>query len=278
MERLKELIKTYYKGNQRKVNFGSQIINDKVSFYGGFSYSDDLNNVFIETYNLVEKDFNHVDWLKRENIDTEKLLDKNTDFLIKYLFCLHRGEKFADGTIASAISNGNLDIALLSIINNELSNNFYWQNLSNLGLGKFSEYLAKIELLKYGFQVYQSEVDDRGIDFIAKSGTSFIEIQVKSVRLKTTNYVFFTKSELFFLRDSLFICLLIFFDNLNPKIYLIPSNDFNNNNGLFVDRDYNPEINKSKPEWGIQLSKKHLPKLIPYQIEFSLMKLNLINK
>lgn len=277
MERLIELIKIYYKSTQKKVNFNTQIINENLSVYGGFSYSGELNSALAETYNLIEKGFNHTEWWVRENIDTEQLINKSSDYLVKYLFTLHRAEKFAEGTIATAISKGNLDIAFLTIIKNEKLKAFSWNVLKPTYLGKFSEYLAKIEFLKFGYQVYHSEVDDIGIDFIAKCGNAFIEIQVKSVRIKTTNYVYFTKTEQFFLRDSLFVYLLIFSEDLHPNMYLIPSQDLKIDNGLFVNREYNPELNKSKPEWGIQLSKKHLKKLITYQIEFALMKLNLSN-
>lgn len=44
-----------------------------------------------------------------------------------------------------------------------------WNALNNLQLGKYAEYYAKMELSSYGFDVYSSEVDDHGIDFIVKT-------------------------------------------------------------------------------------------------------------
>lgn len=272
MERLLRAIKAYFRIDYaQRVN--TEIVSEKLSFYGGVSYSSELNDIFVCCYDLVEKDFDHVTWVKSEQpIDPEKILEQESDYLIKYLFSLHRAEKFADGTIASAKAKGALDTCLLSILLKSETNTHYWQNLSGLELGKYSEYLAKIEFLKYKFQVFQTEVDDRGIDFIAKAKSSFFEIQVKSVRLKTTSYVFFTQSELFYLRESLYVCLLIYKEALSPEIYLIPSFDLAKENGIFVFREYSPE-SKSKPEWGIQLSKKHLSKLVPYKIELALTKI-----
>ena len=45
---------------------------------------------------------------------------------------------------------------------------FDWKKLNRQQVGAFSEYFVKMELTMYGFQVYGSEVDDRGIDFVAR--------------------------------------------------------------------------------------------------------------
>jgi hypothetical protein len=50
-----------------------------------------------------------------------------------------------------------------------------------------------------------------------------------------------------------------------PKIYLIPSSVWSKPNNLFVSRDY--EGKKSKPEWGLNLSKKNLPLLTQFEFE-----------
>ncbi|MBP1615460.1 MAG: hypothetical protein H6Q13_2908, partial [Bacteroidetes bacterium] len=66
--------------------------------------------------------------------------------------------------------------------------------LNKLQLGRYAEYYAKMEFASYGFEVYTSEVDDHGIDFIVKSKDgSFFEIQVKSVR--QIGYVFMQKEK-----------------------------------------------------------------------------------
>ncbi|MFX0173516.1 MAG: hypothetical protein ACFE9L_16615 [Candidatus Hodarchaeota archaeon] len=67
---------------------------------------------------------------------------------------------------------------------------FEWDKLTHLQIGKYAEYLVKIEFTMCGFDVYSAEIDDKGIDFIIRrSPTKFFEIQVKSVR--GYNYVFF---------------------------------------------------------------------------------------
>lgn len=41
-----------------------------------------------------------------------------------------------------------------------------WEKLSSLQLGQFGEYYAKMKFASYGYDVYASEVDDHGVDFI----------------------------------------------------------------------------------------------------------------
>ena len=68
--------------------------------------------------------------------------------------------------------------------------NLKWSQLRSLQLGKFAEYYAKMEFSSYGFDVYTSEVDDHGVDFVAKYNGEFYEVQVKSVR--QDNYLLYS--------------------------------------------------------------------------------------
>ena len=46
--------------------------------------------------------------------------------------------------------------------------NTSWSKLNHLQLGRYAEYYAKMEFASYGFEVYASEVDHHGVDFITK--------------------------------------------------------------------------------------------------------------
>ena len=96
-----------------------------------------------------------------------------------------------------------------------------WAALNNRQVGAYAEYFVKMELTMHGFEVYSPEVDDHGIDLIArrKSGP-FIEVQVKSLR--DYGYVFMRKSG-FKLRDDVHLALVLLFDNEPPRHYLIPA-------------------------------------------------------
>lgn len=138
-----------------------------------------------------------------------------------------------------------------------------WKRLNNQQVGAYTEYFVKMELTMYGFQVYTTEVDDRGVDFVARyERQSFIEVQVKSLR--SMGYVFMQKSK-FVLSDNLYLALgLLTQDNL-PELYLIPSTVWHSPNAVFVERNYDGL--KSKPEWGLNISKKNMAFLEPYKFE-----------
>lgn len=144
-----------------------------------------------------------------------------------------------------------------------------WKRLNNQQVGAYTEYFVKMELTMYGFQVYTTEVDDRGVDFVARyERQSFIEVQVKSLR--SMGYVFMQKSK-FVLSDNLYLALgLLSQDNL-PELYLIPSTVWHSPNAVFVERNYDGL--KSKPEWGLNISKKNMAFLEPYKFENTVFQL-----
>ncbi len=154
---------------------------------------------------------------------------------------------------------------------------YKWSRLSPLQVGRYAEYLAKMEFTLYGFDVYTAEVDDKGIDFVIRKEhmqgngrveSSYYDVQVKSVR--RMNYVFFTKDK-FALRNNLFAAVVLFDDGEAPRLYLIPATAWQQPNALLVDRNY--EGLKSKPEWGLNLSRKNLSLLEPYKLEHTVEQL-----
>ena len=140
-----------------------------------------------------------------------------------------------------------------------------WGRLNRQQVGTFAEYFVKMEFTMYGFQVYTAEVDDRGIDFVVRyENNPFIEIQVKSVR--DAKYIFLCKNN-FTLRDDLYLALGILRQGVSPDLFLIPSLTWETiakrKSKTFVDRNYVGL--KSKPEWGINLSKKNMNELSEFQ-------------
>lgn len=122
-----------------------------------------------------------------------------------------------------------------------------------------------MELASYKFEVYTTEVDDHGIDFLIKREESkkFYEIQVKSIR--EYGYVFMPKSTWHIDHDNLYLVLLIFKEGMLPNVYMIPATAWQNSDELFKDKNY--EGLKSDPEFGLNLSLKNQPLLEPYRIE-----------
>lgn len=112
-----------------------------------------------------------------------------------------------------------------------------------------------MEFTRLGFDVYTSEVDDRGIDFvIRKSGDRYYDVQVKSIRYPSTTYIFFPKDK-FEARKNLFAAVVLFLKDEEPYLYIIPATVWRKPDAIFVDHGY--EGKKSKPEWGLNLSQRN---------------------
>ena len=141
-----------------------------------------------------------------------------------------------------------------------------WLKLNNLQLGRYAEYYAKMGFASYGFEVFTSEVDDKGVDFICRKDGKWFEIQVKAMR--NLNYIFMRKEHMDVENEAHLICMMRFEDNKLPEVYLIPAYAWKTPTPLLKSYDYIGK--KSKAEWGINLTKKNLPLLQEYEISTSL--------
>ena len=143
-----------------------------------------------------------------------------------------------------------------------------WSRLTTHQVGRYAEYFVKMELTLFGFEVFNSEVDDRGVDFVTRrNGGLYYEVQVKSVRLKNTSgYIFFPKSK-FALRPGLLAALVLLYPSCEPELFLIPSEAWLTPNAVLINRDYDGL--KSAPEWGVNVSERNRHLLLPYLFETS---------
>lgn len=140
---------------------------------------------------------------------------------------------------------------------------YIWSALNHLQVGAYAEYFVKMELTMHGFQVYNTEVDDHGIDFVARLADGpFIEVQVKSIR--ELGYVFLPKQR-FTLRPNLYCAFVLLTEGKPPDLYLVPATAWLEPNTLLVDHDYKGL--KSPPEYGLNVSKKNMPLLEQYRFE-----------
>ena len=148
-----------------------------------------------------------------------------------------------------------------------------WAHLNHLQVGRYAEYLAKMEFTLHGFDVYGAEVDDKGIDFVIRRATDrFYDVQVKSLRPKKgASHAFLPKST-FELRDTQLAVLVLFEQEKPPELFLLPSLAWTKPSALLVSRDYEGSM-KSRPEWGIQISGKARPLLNAFAFEKQVDKL-----
>lgn len=128
--------------------------------------------------------------------------------------------------------------------------NLSWSQISPLQLGKIAEYYAQAEFLSYGFEIYDTAVDDRGIDFIARKNDEFFEIQVKAVR--NYNYTFISESKMPRLSEKRLVCYMNFIDNEQPIAYVIPATVWMSPNEVFTHKKH-----ENGAEYGINNSRKN---------------------
>ncbi len=152
-----------------------------------------------------------------------------------------------------------------------------YQKLRPLQVGRIGEYLVKLNLTLHGFDVYTTEVDDKGIDFIIRlDADNYIDIQVKTIR-SLSSYVYIDKSSKSWqqpFKQNLYLALVILSNDTFSDIYLIPAIAWNNPNALFKSRDYHGS-EKSKPDWGLNLSKKNMGLLSIYKFDNILKSFNM---
>ena len=145
--------------------------------------------------------------------------------------------------------------------------NLTWskKELTRQKLGIFGEYYAKMFLISYGIDLYSTVVDDHGVDFVAETKKGFFKIQVKTIR-GGTNYIYMGEKYFNISEKNLYLLIVLLKDNEEPVLYLLPSSVWTiENQKVFVHYSYKGK--KSKPEYGVNLSKKNLPVLEKYKIE-----------
>jgi len=142
---------------------------------------------------------------------------------------------------------------------------YQWSRMSALKLGRYAEHFVCMEFLALNFDVYFGDLDDHGIDLIMRRHDgSFYEFQVKASR--NLNYIFFPKAT-FPLKSNLFGAIVLFLEGKVPQLYIIPSAAWQMPNELLKDHKFDKEGQKSKPEWGVNLSIRNLPLLEHYAFD-----------
>lgn len=140
---------------------------------------------------------------------------------------------------------------------------YQWSKLNRIQKGTFGEYFAKMEFAMYGFEVYTSEVDDRGIDFVARREPGqFIEVQVKTV---TGNNLQFINASKFKKSEQFVVALIRLAEHVEPKLYLFRGTDWPSGDGLLVYSPY--EGKKSESAYEIRLAKSREKTLEAYRFD-----------
>ena len=135
-----------------------------------------------------------------------------------------------------------------------------WTNLKTAQVGRYGEYVMKLELAKLGCDIYVPEIDDHGVDLLFRQqiGGVFHEVQVKTSTSLDYRYV---RKDKFPIRPRFYYGLVLLLD-AEPACYLIPLQAWETPQTPLVSYDY--EGKKSAPEYGINLGKSDALDLIEH--------------
>jgi hypothetical protein len=131
-----------------------------------------------------------------------------------------------------------------------------WAGLTDLQVAKCGEYLAKMEFTLFGFDVYNAEVDDKGIDFVIRAGVDrYYDVQVRPARLPAGDHVFIGGHG-FEPRPTMLVMLVLLRQHRQAELFLIPSITWRTRDDLLCEREHNGHA--TDPELGVQLSENNL--------------------
>jgi hypothetical protein len=158
-------------------------------------------------------------------------------------------------------------------------NKISYEDYHHIQIGKIGEYWMKLCFSMLNLDVYTTEVDNKGIDFIVRlDDSNYIDIQVKTIRKSKTSYVYVDKEDKEVdwkdvLRKNRFLAIVIIEDYKIPSSFLIPATEWNNPNELLKIRNYKSNGLKSKDDWGVNISKKNMELLQKYELAKSVIEL-----
>lgn len=121
--------------------------------------------------------------------------------------------------------------------------------------------------MKAQLEVFQNESGREGVDFIIKTNTAnYHELYLQTVNLEKDRSVKISKSVLGEPKDNLWIALVLFMKEMEPVLYLIPSNQLAKpDDYIFID---NEQIERFKhlSNWEIKVFTKAIPELSKFAL------------
>ena len=134
-------------------------------------------------------------------------------------------------------------------------------------LRKQVEQFVKQELMKAGLEVFASESENRGVDFIVKTlSGKYHELFLQPIDLDFTKSVKIPKGDLGKLKDNLWIALVFVMKGMEPILHLIPSKALENpDNYIFFDHEQDERFSHLS-NWEIKVFQKSIGELSKYSL------------
>jgi hypothetical protein len=127
---------------------------------------------------------------------------------------------------------------------------------------KYAQHFTKLELMKARLEVFQNESGREGVDFIIKTNTgNYHELYLQTVNLEKDRSVKISKAILGEPKANLWIALVLFMKEMEPVLYLIPSNQVAKpDDYIFIDNNQSERFSHLS-NWEIKVFTEAIPKL-----------------
>ncbi|TRX51278.1 hypothetical protein FNH22_24390 [Fulvivirga sp. M361] len=123
------------------------------------------------------------------------------------------------------------------------------------------------ELTKASLEVFSSERESRGVDFIAKTPSrKYHELFLQPINLDFTRSVKIPKGDLGEPKDNLWIALVFVMKEIEPVLHLIPSKVLENpDNYIFFNHEQDERFSHLS-NWEIKVFQKSIGELSKYSL------------
>ena len=99
-----------------------------------------------------------------------------------------------------------------------------YKHLNTVQKGSFAEAYAKMAFTLEGFEVYTTEYDDRGVDFVIRNNDGiYFSVQVKAAGESVNPFVY---AEKFHVSQDFLLCAIRLIEGDVPEIYLAAGTDW----------------------------------------------------
>jgi hypothetical protein len=134
-------------------------------------------------------------------------------------------------------------------------------------LYKYAQHFTKLELIRARLDVFQNESGREGVDFIIKSKSgNYHELYLQPINLETERSVKITKTVIGEPKDNLWVALVLFIKDIEPVLYLIPSNQLAKpDDYIFINNDQGERFSHLS-NWEIKVFTKAIPELSKFAL------------
>ena len=137
-----------------------------------------------------------------------------------------------------------------------------YKHLNNVQKGSLGEAFSKMAFTLEGFEVYGSEYDDRGVDFIVRNGSGrFFDVQVKATDESSNPFI---KKSKFRESDDFIFCAVRVVEDENLSLYIARGSDWASD---FDCLNYNADGGSSGPYYEIRFSARYREQLAQFEFQ-----------